>query len=87
MVNAIVGDWQTSGIVTLKGGFPMRINVNNLNEFGLGQNVNVVGDYHVSNQTLTQWFNTAAFVASAEMDPSGMLPRYFSDLRSPGYKN
>ena len=86
VVNAIVGDWQTSGIVTLKGGFPMRINVNNLNEFGVGQNVNVVGDYHVSNQTLTQWFNPAAFVQAPKWS-LGDAPRYFSDLRSPGYKN
>ena len=72
VVNAIVGDWQTSGVATFKGGFPLRINVDNLNPFGVGQNVNVVGDYHVSNQTVNQWFNTAAFVASAAIGLSEM---------------
>ncbi len=86
VVNAVIGGWQTSGIATFKGGFPMRINVTNLNEFGVGQNVNVVGDYHVSNQSLTQWFNPGAFVQAPKWT-LGNAPRYFSDLRSPGYKN
>jgi hypothetical protein len=86
VLNAIVGGWQTSGIATFKGGFPLRINVGNLNEFGIGQNVNVVGDYHVANQTLTQWFNPAAFAQASKWE-LGNAPRYFSDLRSPGYKN
>jgi len=86
VVNAIVGDWQTSGVATFKGGFPLRINVDNQNPFGVGQNANVVGDYHVSNQTVNQWFNTAAFVAPSQFE-LGNAPRYFSDLRSPGFNN
>ena len=86
VVNAVVGGWQTSGIATFKGGFPLRINVGNLNEFGVGQNVNVIGDYHVSKQTLTQWFNPTAFAQAQKLD-LGNAPRYFSDLRAPGYKN
>jgi len=86
VLNAVVGGWQTSGIATFKGGFPLRINVGNLNEFGIGQNVNVVGDYHVSNQTRFQWFNPAAF-SQAPKWSLGDAPRYFSDLRAPGYNN
>jgi hypothetical protein len=86
VVNAIVGDWQTSGVATFKGGFPLRININNANPFGVGQNANIVGDYHVSNQTVNQWFNTAAFASPSQFD-LGNAPRYFSDLRSPGYNN
>jgi hypothetical protein len=86
IVNAVIGGWQTSGIATFKGGFPLRINGSNVNEFGVGQNVNVVGDYHVSKQTLTQWFNPTAFVQAQKFD-LGNAPRYFSDLRAPGYKN
>jgi hypothetical protein len=86
VLNAIVGDWQTSGVTTFKGGFPLRINVDNHNEFGPGQNANVVGDYHVANQGVNQWFNTAAFVAPGKWD-LGNAPRYFPDLRSPGYNN
>jgi hypothetical protein len=86
VANAVIGGWQTSGIATFKGGFPLRINVGNLNEFGIGQNVNVVGDYHVSNQTMAQWFNPAAFVQAPKWT-LGNAPRYFSDLRAPGYNN
>jgi len=86
VLNAIVGDWQTTGVATFKGGFPLRINVNNLNEFGPGQNVNVVGDYHIANPGRTQWFNTAAFEQAAKWE-LGDAPRYFSDLRSPGFNN
>jgi len=86
VLNAVVGDWQTAGVATFKGGFPLRINVDNLNAFGLGQNVNVVGNYHVSDQGINQWFNPAAF-AQADKWTLGNAPRYFSDLRAPGYNN
>ena len=86
VLNAVVGGWQTSGVATFKGGFPLRINVANRNEFGLGQNVNVVGNYHVSHQGRNQWFNPAAF-AQADKWTLGNAPRYFSDLRAPGYNN
>jgi hypothetical protein len=88
VLNAIAGGWQTSGIVTLKGGFPLRINLPNggVNGFGVGQDANIVGDYHVANQSRTQWFNPAAFVQPSQWD-LGNAPRYFSDLRAPGYKN
>lgn len=86
VLNAIVGDWQTSGVATFKGGFPMRINVADRNEFGFGQNVNVIGNYHVSHQGVKQWFNPAAFEQAQKWE-LGDAPRYFSDLRSPGYNN
>jgi hypothetical protein len=57
-----------------------------LNYFGAGQHVDVVGDYHVSNRTRTQWFNTSAF-AVAQPWSQGDAPRFFSDLRAPNYKN
>lgn len=86
VLNAVVGGWQTSGVVTLKGGFPLRINLGGVNDFGVGQDVNIIGNYHVANKTRTQWFNGAAFVAPSKWD-LGNAPRYFSDLRAPGYKN
>jgi hypothetical protein len=88
VVNAILGDWQTSGILTLKGGFPLTITSsgNGLNYFGAGQHVDVVGNYHVSHPSRTQWFNTSAFAVAAPWS-LGNAPRYFSDLRSPGYNN
>ncbi len=84
--NAIVGGWQTSGVLTLKAGFPLRINTSNLNAFGVGQNVNVVGNYHISDQNINHWFNPLAFLQASQWT-LGNAPRYFSDLRSPGYNN
>jgi len=86
VLNAVVGGWQTSGIATFKGGFPLRIGLNGVNEFGFGQNVDVIGDYHVSNPNRFQWFNPAAFAAPQKWQ-LGNAPRYFSDLRAPGYNN
>jgi len=86
VANAVVGGWQTTGVLTIKGGFPLRINTSNSNAFGVGQNANVVGNYHISDQNINHWFNTAAFQQAAKWTP-GNTPRYFSDLRSPGYNN
>jgi hypothetical protein len=88
VLNAIVGNWQTSGIATFKQGFPLTITSsgNGLNYFGAGQHVDVIGDYHVSNQSIYQWFNPAAFQVAAPWS-LGNAPRYFADLRSPGYNN
>jgi carboxypeptidase family protein len=88
VANAIVGDWQTSGTLTLKQGFPLTITSsgNGLNYFGAGQHVDVVGDHHVAHPNRNQWFNTSAF-AVAQPWSLGNAPRYFSDLRAPNYKN
>jgi Carboxypeptidase regulatory-like domain len=97
VVNTIVGGWQTSGTLTLKEGFPLTITSsgNGLNYFGAGQHVDVVGNYHVSNRSRTEWFNNLqppgppsgwAFQPAAPWT-LGNAPRYFSDLRAPGYRN
>lgn len=87
VLNTIVGNWQTSGTLTLKEGFPLTITSagNGLNYFGAGQHVDVVGDYHVAHPSRTEWFNTSAF-AVAQPWSLGNAPRYFSDLRAPSYK-
>ena len=85
VANAIVGGWQTSGTLTLKEGFPLTITQGDVNPFGIGQHVNVVGDYHVSHPTRFQWFNQNAFVPAQQFD-LGNAPRYFSDLRAPSFK-
>jgi hypothetical protein len=84
----VVGGWQTSGALTLKEGFPLTVTSsgNGLNYFGAGQHVDVVGDYHIANPSRNAWFNTSAF-AVAQPWSLGNAPRYFSDLRAPGYRN
>ena len=88
VVNTIVGGWQTSGTLTLKEGFPLTISSsgNGLNYFGAGQHVDVVGPYHIANPSRTEWFNTSAFAVAGPWS-LGNAPRYFSDLRAPGYRN
>jgi hypothetical protein len=86
VVNQILGGWQTSGIFTFKQGFPLSVIPPNKNPFGVGQHVNVVGDYHVSHPTYQEWFNPSAFAPPPEFT-LGDAPRYFSDLRAPHYNN
>ncbi len=88
VLNAIVGGWQTTGIFTFKQGFPLTITSsgNGLDYFGAGQHVDVVGNYHVSNPSIHEWFNTSAFKVAAPWT-LGNAPRYFSDLRAPHYNN
>jgi hypothetical protein len=88
VMNAFLGGWQTTGIATLKQGFPLGINsgVSTDLYFGAGQNVNVIGDYHIPNPNYNQWFNTSAFAPAAPWT-LGDAPRYFSNLRAPNYDN
>jgi hypothetical protein len=86
VLNTVAGGWQTSGALTLKEGFPLSIGQTNQNEFGFGQHVNVVADYHLAHPSRTEWFNTAAFVQAPKWD-LGNAPRFFSDLRAPGFRN
>ena len=87
VANQILGGWQTSGIFTFKQGFPLSITQPDSNHyFGVGQHVNVVGDYHVANPNRMEWFNTSAFAAAPHWT-LGDAPRYFSDLRAPHYNN
>ena len=68
VVNQVIGGWQTSGTLTLKEGFPLTIDGSNNNNFGVGQHVNVVGDYHIAHPGPNAWFNTAAFANGAGLD-------------------
>jgi hypothetical protein len=98
--NAMVGGWQLSTINTFKQGSPIAIqaNVNGASLFGGSQHANVVGNPNrpgtvTANSNcpapsqlhkVNAWFNTCAFVAAPAGD-FGDAPRYFSNLRAPGY--
>ena len=88
VVNGIVGDWQTSGIVTLKGGFPLTITSSamGLITSARASTWTSLATSTPPDQGISQWFNPAAF-AVAQPWSLGNAPRYFSDLRSPDYKN
>jgi hypothetical protein len=85
ITNAFLGGWQTTGVWTFKDGFPLGVTggVNNTGSFGGNQRPNVVGNPNLNNQTIREWFNTAAFAQPAPFT-FGDAPRYMSTVRAPG---
>ncbi len=63
----IVGGWQVNGIVSLHSGRVFTVNINgdiaNTGSRNGYMRPNLVGDPHLSNPTLSRWFNTDAFAA------------------------
>ena len=84
--DAVVGGWEVSQIATFKTGIPLSINGSNYNSYGGNPRPDLVADPHVSHPTIREWFNTGAF-AYAPYGTFGTAPRFFSDLRGPGYQN
>jgi Carboxypeptidase regulatory-like domain/TonB dependent receptor len=89
-VNAALGGWQWSGILTAKSGLPLSINAatNNTGGFGFNQRPNLVsGTSPVpQDQSIEHWINPAAFSQPAAYT-FGDAPRFLSDLRAPRYFN
>lgn len=84
---ALLGNWQVNGIFSARSGTPFTPNINfdNANVgYPVGQRPDVVGDPHLSNPSISEWFNTAAYKVA---------PAYtFGDagrdsLRGPRYVN
>ena len=89
-VNAVLGGWQWTGILTAKSGLPLSITPaqNNTVGFGFNQRPNVVPGVNPipQNQSINDWINPAAFSQPAPFT-FGDAPRFFSDLRAPRYFN
>jgi hypothetical protein len=85
VTNAIIGGWSVAPIITVSTGSPLNLSVNGepANTGGTDR-PNVVGDWHLANPTVQQWFNTAAFVANASYT-YGNAGRNI--LRGPGLVN
>ena len=86
LADAFVGGWEASQIATFKSGLPLSISGADYNSYGGNPRPDVVGDVHVENQSIHEWFNTGAF-AYAPYGTFGTAPRYFSYLRGPHYQN
>lgn len=86
LADAFAGGWEVSQIATFKSGLPLSISGANYNSYGGSPRPDVVGDVHVSNPGIHEWFNTGAF-AFAPYGSFGTAPRYFSYLRGPHYQN
>jgi hypothetical protein len=89
-VDAILGGWQWTGIVTAHTGLPLSINPasNNTAGFGFNQRPNIVAgvDPIPQNQSINDWINPAAFAQPAAFT-FGDAPRFLSNLRAPGFVN
>jgi hypothetical protein len=89
-VNAVLGGWQWSGILTAKSGLPLSINpaTNNTAGYGFNQRPDLVpGTSPVpQNQSITDWINPAAFSQPAAYT-FGDSPRFLDNLRAPRYFN
>jgi hypothetical protein len=87
IVQAVLGGWQATSIVSLHTGFPITVTtaVNNTLQDPRGsRRPNLIGDPKPANQTLDNWFNKAAFSAPAlgTFGSAGV-----GIVRAPGYAN
>jgi hypothetical protein len=85
ITNAFLGGWAIDPIVTASTGFPVNL-TESTDPSNTGQNdrPNVVGNWHLADPTVNEWFNTAAFVANA----AGTFGDAKRDLlRAPGLIN
>jgi hypothetical protein len=89
-MNAILGGWQWTGIVSARSGLPLSINAatNNTGGFGFNQRPNLVpgADPVPADQNIDHWINPAAFSQPGAFT-FGDAPRFLSDLRAPRYFN
>jgi len=86
MVHAVAGGWQVNAIMTLQSGLPIPIQMS-ANTFGADR-PNVVSGVSdkPGQQTLSQWFNTAAFAAPAPYT-YGNVSRTLPDISGDGLFN
>jgi len=64
----VLGGWQTGGIFTVQTGFPLTATISGLDQSqtgGLNDRPNLIGPVSVSDSTIGQWFNRAAFALPA----------------------
>lgn len=71
LTDAFLGGWSLGPIVTVDSGLPVNLTVvgdpsNTGQQSNTGNNdrPNVVGNWHLANPTVQEWFNTAAFVSN-----------------------
>ena len=82
----VLGGWQLNGIMTIQSGLPIPIYMP-ANTFGADR-PNVVGGVSdkATNQSISQWFNTAAFTAPAPFT-YGNVSRTLPDVSGDGLFN
>jgi hypothetical protein len=91
VTNAVLGGWSIGPIFTIDSGLPVNLTVNG-NPSNTGQGLvvgnndrpDVVGNWHLSDPTVQEWFNTAAFAPNPKYT-FGNAGRNI--LRAPGLIN
>jgi hypothetical protein len=76
-VNAILGDWDLNGIITLQSGLPISISRPAVNN---GQSA------HLSNPSVYEWFNTSDFTVAAP-NTFGNVGPVLPDVRTAAQRN
>jgi hypothetical protein len=67
VTDALLGGWSGGPILTVNTGMPLNLSVvGDPSNTGQQDRPNVVGVWQLANQTVHEWFNTAAFVANAK---------------------
>ncbi len=67
VVDAILGGWAVGGITTFQTGVPFTPgSLGDPGNRGGGARADVIGDWEISNPSITKWFNTSAFAAPAQ---------------------
>lgn len=81
------GGWRTSGILYLRSGLPFTVTqTQGVQSTGTGNRPNRIADGRLDNPTIARWFDTAAFVAPADVTGTyGDAGRNI--LRGPGQFN
>jgi len=86
VLDALIGGWELNAITTLTSGTPFTISYSG-DEANTGNNyqgVDQVGNPHLSNPTIAEWFNKTAFAAPA-LYTYGDVPR--NTLRTDWYRD
>jgi hypothetical protein len=85
-----LGGWEVSGVTAAQSGFPLSVTVPvDIARIGASSSrASVTGNPNsISGRTAAHWFNTAAFLAPAQMTPGQFGNSGRNILRGPGFQN
>jgi Carboxypeptidase regulatory-like domain/TonB dependent receptor len=63
--NAVFGNWETSGVMTLASGLPFSVTFDSNKEGWISSRADKVDSSSISNRSIHQWFNPSAYAVPA----------------------
>ncbi len=81
-LDAIIGGWETSGILTLGSGLPYSVTFTSSVVGWTSNRADKVGDASLDNATIQKWFNTSAYALPAQFTFGNSAPY---SLFGPGF--